>query len=69
VGYDADGAMTYPVHDERAPEQALAGYLDEARALFASCSQVEACDRAATGIGEEFERLRWFELPAVCVEP
>jgi selenocysteine lyase/cysteine desulfurase len=69
VSYEADGAMSYPVHDERAPESALAGYLDEARALFASRSQVEACDRAASGIGEEFERLRWFELPAVCVEP
>jgi selenocysteine lyase/cysteine desulfurase len=68
VRYDADGVMTYPVHDERAPEDALAGYLEGAGRLFAARSDVEACDHAATGLGEEFERLRWFELPAVCVE-
>ena len=30
--YDADGEMRYPRHDDRAPDTALAGYLDEARA-------------------------------------
>ena len=69
VRYDGAGALTYPVHDERAPEEALADYLAQARRLFAARSDVEACDHEATGIGEEFERLRWFELPAACVEP
>jgi selenocysteine lyase/cysteine desulfurase len=64
-----DGEMTYPAHRDRAPEQALAGYLDEARTLLGSRSDVQACDRAAQGLSEEFERLRWFELPAVCLEP
>jgi selenocysteine lyase/cysteine desulfurase len=68
VRYDTDGAMTYPVHDERAPEEALAGYLEQARGLFAARSDVDACDHEATGLDEEFERLRWFELPAACVE-
>ena len=46
----------------------LAGYLEQARRLFALRSDAAACDREATGVGEEFERLRWFELPAACVE-
>jgi selenocysteine lyase/cysteine desulfurase len=64
-----DGEMTYPPHCDRAPEHALAGYLDEARALLSARSDVRACDRTATGLSEEFEHLRWFELPAVCLEP
>ncbi len=68
VGYDQDGEMTYPHHDEPVPESALPGYLDEAREIFARASgSVEA-----SGVGqvsEDFEHLRWFELPAVCLQP
>lgn len=63
-----DGVMRYPQHHDRASVDALAGYLDEARTLFAQRPDVPACDRPATGLGDDFERLRWFELPAACVE-
>src|SRR4051795_6489877 len=78
VTYDAGtGAMTYPHHDEPAPESALADYLTEAREIFA----VAARAHGAAGMTEyadpthhvpalsaDFEHLRWFELPAVCLD-
>ncbi|HEX4700285.1 MAG TPA: aminotransferase, partial [Actinomycetes bacterium] len=72
VRYDVDGSMTYPHHDEPVPESALPGYLDEARALLAEAPG--ARDDAAAGqvpshVSEDFEHLRWFELPAVCLQP
>ncbi len=65
VGYDADGVMCYPRHGETAPESALAGYLEEARALLAN--RPEPADVAPTGVSADFEALRWFDLPAVCL--
>jgi len=65
VGYDAEGRMTFPRHDDTAPESALAGYLDEARALFASLPDPAGLPQATDGmLGADLERLRWFELPA-----
>ena len=65
VGYDADGAMRYPSHDEPVPESALPGYLDEARAVFARAP--EYADEVGQ-VSDDFEHLRWFELPAVCLK-
>jgi len=66
VTYDADGRMAYPRHDATAPESALAGYLDEARALFASLPDADSHPQATDVLlGDEVERLRWFDLPAV----
>ncbi len=68
VGYDAAGEMTYPHHDEPVPESALPGYLAEARDIFARAADSEV----ATDVGQvsaDFEHLRWFELPAVCLQP
>ncbi len=67
VGYGADGAMNYPRLDDRAPESALAEYLDAARAIFAA----EPCAAHDSSVGvamsREFEQLRWFELPPACL--
>lgn len=52
-------------HD-RAPESALAGYLDEARRVFAGASEQADAD-ADAWVSEDFEHLRWFELPARCL--
>ena len=60
VTYDGDGVMHYPRHAERAPASALAGYLDEARALLAA----GGLDGL---VSADFEHLRWFELPAECL--
>lgn len=64
--YGPDGALTYPHHEDTVGESALAGYLDEARALFESLpDEVPPSDSAAllAALGDDFEALRWFDLP------
>jgi selenocysteine lyase/cysteine desulfurase len=75
--YDEDGVLRYPARHERAPESALAGYLDEARALFAGLAAAGTGGPAAPAAPDEgrvgdrisahFEELRWFELPEECL--
>lgn len=70
VRYDtATGAMSYPRHDEPVPESALAGYLVEASATAAAAGApgLRTDDERLAGVSGDFERLRWFELPAVCL--
>jgi selenocysteine lyase/cysteine desulfurase len=68
VGYDTDGTMCYPRHDDRAPESQLAGYLDEAAAVFAAASALDSDAHLPAGaVSGDFEELRWFELPAACL--
>ncbi|MCF6471941.1 aminotransferase class V-fold PLP-dependent enzyme [Nonomuraea sp. MG754425] len=52
---------------ERAGDDALPGYLDQARALLES--RTGAADAGPPGLPEELERLRWFPLPGVCLTP
>jgi selenocysteine lyase/cysteine desulfurase len=59
VGFE-DGRLRYPEQHERAGEDALAGYLDEARALLATAAP-QRCDEAHVSL--DFDHLRWFELP------
>ncbi len=68
VGYDAEGRMSYPHHDEPVPETALPGYLDEAREIFARAAG-DLAPAAGTALSADFEHLRWFELPAACLQP
>jgi len=66
VGYDASGRLTYPRHDDTAPESVLAGYLEEARALFESLPDADTIPQATdAALGHDLDRLRWFDLPAV----
>ena len=53
-----------PVDRERAPESALAGYLEQARVLFATSSGWCLDDCPPLDVSEDFEHLRWFDLPA-----
>jgi hypothetical protein len=53
-----------PVDRERAPESALAGYLEQARALFAASPGWCLDDGPPLDMSEDFEHLRWFDLPA-----
>jgi selenocysteine lyase/cysteine desulfurase len=62
----ADGRLTYPRHDDRAPESDLLRYLDEAHALLDSLPE-PGDDVAADRVSADFEHLRWFELPSVCL--
>jgi len=57
-----DGELTYPRQDETVGEEALAGYLDYARDLFATLPDLQP-QNVATSLGPDFEHLRWFDLP------
>ena len=67
VTYDpSTGALLVPdLPHDRAPESALEGYLEEARGILAAAEWDG--DPDAPVMGEDFEHLRWFELPAACV--
>jgi selenocysteine lyase/cysteine desulfurase len=67
VTYDSDGRLTYPRHDTSADESALAGYLDEARALFRAHAGTVEDDTPRPEVSADFESLRWFALPAACL--
>ena len=67
ITYAADGTMAYPRHTTTAPVSALADYLVAAQHILASA---DPPDLSATAhLGAEFDRLRWFELPASCLDP
>jgi selenocysteine lyase/cysteine desulfurase len=67
VRYDAAGRMTYPRRRERAPQSALRGYLDEARAVFDRAGLPELASGPTPRVSPEFEDLLWFELPGACL--
>jgi selenocysteine lyase/cysteine desulfurase len=61
VTYDATGAMTYPRHEDRADATELVRYLAEARRIMDAVEPPD-CSHAAH-LTEDFDALRWFELP------
>jgi selenocysteine lyase/cysteine desulfurase len=66
--YDAGGELRYPHHELRAPESALPGYLAQARSILAAHPTGHDWTAPAQ-VSEDFESLRWFELPAECLTP
>jgi selenocysteine lyase/cysteine desulfurase len=62
-----DGEMRYPQHHDRAPEEALAGYLASARELLAGVPADRLDTAEAASLSAGFEQLRWFELPRCCL--
>ena len=66
VSYGPDGSMQYPKHEDRAPETDLKAYLEEGAAILAGA---EAPDLTLppSGMSEDFEQLRWFDLPGACL--
>ena len=66
VGYDPNtGEMTRPaLSDDRAPEEALVGYLKSARALLEQAPEWDTTEQGSGRLSAEFEHLRWFDLPA-----
>jgi hypothetical protein len=68
LAYDTrTGELVLPdLPHDRAPESALAGYLEEARLILAD-ARVSVADGPAPDVSADFEHLRWFELPAACV--
>ena len=61
LGYDDFGRLTYPVHDDRAPESALTEYLEAAEDLMLSLDEPDFLDSIPGG-SPDFEHLRWFEV-------
>jgi hypothetical protein len=66
VSYSPDGDMVYPRHDDTAPESALADYLKQGEEILLGAEP--APDDPPPGVTSEFEHLRWFDLPARCLE-
>ena len=66
VSYDpATGAMVHPdLHAVRAPESHLQQYLDDARQRFEAASEWSDVGPDPGQTSDEFEHLRWFDLPA-----
>jgi selenocysteine lyase/cysteine desulfurase len=64
VGYDEAGELIYPHHTETAPESALDTYLHEGRRLLA---EAPGLDEIQGTVNDDFDHLRWFDLPAVCL--
>jgi selenocysteine lyase/cysteine desulfurase len=64
------GRMEYRSRHMTEPESALAGYLDDARRIFADTAAgirapvLPGDDLAAGDRSDDFEQLRWFPLPA-----
>ena len=65
VSYGPDGEMAYPRRRAQAGEDAFPGYLREARALLDA--RPAAVSDGPTGLGADFEALRWFPLPPACL--
>jgi selenocysteine lyase/cysteine desulfurase len=71
LGYDECGRLTYSgaaggaADRAYAGEEALPGYLEAARELFATAA--DEVDEGPTGLAAGFEALRWFHLPPVCL--
>ena len=66
--YDADGRLAAGVPHTTASDEALAGYLDQARRLLAARAPSGDGDEGPLpGVSADFEGLRWFELPRECL--
>ncbi|MCX4853496.1 aminotransferase class V-fold PLP-dependent enzyme [Streptomyces canus] len=67
VHYTADGRLSAPApRHRRLGEEALSGQLERAREVFAA--RPGRLDDGPTGLPADFERMRWFPLPPVCLE-
>jgi hypothetical protein len=63
-----DGMMFHPDNGPAsAPDTPLTRYLDDARAIIAAAPRAPSTPDADPATADEFERLRWFDLPAACV--
>lgn len=69
ISYGEHGAMQYPHHQDRAPDTELERYLEEAATILAGSRPPpeEPVGQHPLTVSEDFEHLRWFDLPAACL--
>lgn len=68
ISYGPDGEMSYPHNSDRAPESALADYLEQGRQILTDaepCTEpTDSGELVAAGlVRADFDHLRWFDLP------
>jgi selenocysteine lyase/cysteine desulfurase len=66
LSYDNEGVLNFPRSHDQAPEADLATYLDQAAQMFARLPAAHLVEDASL-VSADFEQLRWFDLPAVCL--
>lgn len=72
IHYAEDGSMVYPRLADVAPESALQGYLEEGRRILVDAQPdtqpTDSGELVAAGlVRADFDTLRWFDLPPVCL--
>ncbi len=67
IRYDEEGRMCYPRHQDTAPESALQEYLEQGAKVLAESVPADLAEVPESTSGD-FEHLRWFDLPRVCVD-
>jgi selenocysteine lyase/cysteine desulfurase len=63
--YTADGTLTGPARQPSAGEEVLGGYLRHAAEVIGA--NADDIDDGPTGLPPDFETLRWFHLPPICL--
>lgn len=66
ISYGVDGAMVYPRRDATAPVEILTQHLENARRILAGARSPSTDDSGT--ISQEFDALRWFELPRASLQ-
>ncbi len=66
LSYDDEGVLNFPRSHDQAPEADLQTYLDQAAQMFARLPAAHLVEDASLA-SADFEQLRWFDLPAVCL--
>jgi selenocysteine lyase/cysteine desulfurase len=67
VCFTPDGVLTAPPPQATAGEEVLPGQIEQARLLLEALPDPD--EAGPTGLPAEFEALRWFPLPALCLTP
>ena len=68
VHYDDTGRMRYPRVGHTAAESVLSSHLERGAALLAQ-APTPSSDEPGDLVSDDFEHLRWFELPGACLTP
>jgi selenocysteine lyase/cysteine desulfurase len=67
VEFRQDGTVVVPAPGPRGGEELLAEHLREGAALLAAATPPDLSTGPGGSVSADFEHLRWFDLPAVCV--